>query len=170
MSANVNGKSSDDENHGLAKSELENSTEGKPNLKSQISLVDLERIVADTLKVVEQADEPDDDGDVDDPELLKELSEIIEPASNQHQVDEVLPTAVAGEIPALLKQRIEMYKLAEENASSANECSRVRRLCRGLSTLETMLKDSLAGKAINVEDIPPEVVVTKKDSVPVENK
>lgn len=127
-------------------------------------LNELTGIVAESLKDI---DVYDDDGDDDDPELLNELSQIIHPdeVRNPSAVD--LPTtttnSVLAEVPALLTKRIEMYKVAERNATSANESCRARRFGRGLSTLETMLKDALTGKAINTDDIPPEVTMKVKD-------
>ncbi|XP_037037891.1 coiled-coil and C2 domain-containing protein 1-like isoform X2 [Bradysia coprophila] len=141
-----------------------NNVEQKPKLKPQISLVELDRMVADSLKDIEVYD---DDGDDDDPALLNELSQIIEP----HEVRDAVPadtTNSDGVVPRLLQQRIEMYKTAEANAISANESSRARRFGRGLSTLEAMLKDSLAGIAINEEDIPPEVIIAAKDKATTE--
>ncbi|KAG4068182.1 hypothetical protein HA402_008823 [Bradysia odoriphaga] len=141
----------------------EKTNEQKPKLKPQISLVELDRMVADSLKDIEVYD---DDGDDDDPALLNELSQIIEPHEVRDAVDAV-PANTSnsdGIVPRLLQQRIEMYKIAEANAISANESSRARRFGRGLSTLETMLKDSLAGIAINEGDIPPEVTIPAKDN------
>lgn len=123
-------------------------------------MVELDRMVADSLKDI---DVYDDDGDDDDPDLLNELSEIIGPGKVQDASAVDLSVASTGEVPELLKHRIEMYRIAEANATSANESSRARRFGRGLSTLETMLKDVLAGKAVNMEDIPPEVITKVKD-------
>lgn len=160
------------ENNSHTKSDLTETTEQKSKVKPQISMVDLERIMADSLKDI---DVYDDDGDDDDPDLLNELSQIIEPKEvrDAAAVDLSFTTAhsVPTEVPVLLKQRIEMYKIAETNAKSANEDSRARRFGRGLSTLETMLKDALDGKTIDTEDIPPEVITKIKDgldSTPVE--
>lgn len=140
--------------------------EEKLKAKSQVSMIDLDRMVADSLKDI---DVYEDDGDDNDPDLLNELKEIIEP-EERHQVataieasaDIILPTT--NLVPELLRTRIEMYKIAEANANSANDSSRSRRLGRGLTTLDTMLKDALAGKAINMDDIPPEVITKMLDS------
>lgn len=138
---------------------LAEKTEQKARVKPQVSMGDLERIVESSLKDI---DVYDDDGDDDDPELLNELSQIIEPKEVPDAVavdlSRTTSSSVSAEVTALLKQRLEMYKIAEANAMSANESCRVRRFARGLSTLETMLKETFDGKAINTEDIPPEVV------------
>lgn len=144
----------------------------KPKIKPQISMVELDRIVEDSLKDIEVYD---DDGDDDDPDLLNELSQIIEPEKVQDataiDLSITSSNSVSAEVTALLKERIDMYKVAEANATSSNESSRARRFNRGLSTLETMLNECLSGKTINMEDIPPEVITKVKngsDATPVQ--
>lgn len=124
---------------------------------------DLARMVAESLRDVDL--DGDDDIDENDPDLLNELSEIIEPEETQPnltpaspaqaQSNVILPTT--NSMPELLKARIEMYKLAEANAKQANDTSKARRIGRGLKTLETMFKQVSAGKTINPDEIPPEV-------------
>lgn len=148
-------------------------TKQTPMVEVQLNFLNnLSEIAADSLKDI---DVYDDDGDDDDPELLNELSQIIEPNEKRDAAAVDLPTttgsSVLAEVPALLTERIEMYKVAEANATSANESCRARRFARGLSTLETMLKEALSGKTIKMDDIPPEVTTKVKDgsdSKPVE--
>lgn len=126
--------------------------------------VDLDRMVAESLRDVD-LDGDDDDIDENDPDLLNELSEIVEPEEMEQEMapapvpkpqsSVILPTT--NSMPDLLKSRVEMYKLAEANAKAANDSSKARRIGRGLKTLETMLKQALAGKTINPDEIPPEV-------------
>lgn len=52
-----------------------------------------------------------------------------------------------------------MYKQAEANAKAAGESGKARRFARGLKTLQDLHKQSVAGRSINVDDIPPEVSV-----------
>lgn len=142
----------------------------KANPKPQIPADDLDRMVADSLRDVDLDD--DDDIDEDDPDLLNELSGIIEPEEIQQDLtsvpkaptDVILPTT--NSMPELLKARLEMYKIAEANAKAANDSSKARRIGRGLKTLETMLKQALAGKTINQDEIPPEVATGAKTVVP----
>lgn len=135
----------------------------KEKPKRQISMVELDRMVVDSLKDI---DVYEDDGDDNDPDLLNELNEIIHPEEHHQPVgtpaDVILPTT--NIVPELLTARIEMYKIAEANANAANDSSRSRRFGRGLATLDTMLKDALAGKSINMEDVPPEVITKAVDS------
>lgn len=150
----------------------------KPKIKAKPTLVapnDLDKMIADSLK-----DVSDDDGeDVEnDDELLGELqgiagpleSEDVEtgkddsesvPLETHESPDEpqlFLPTTSLGPTE-IIKQRIEMYKIAEGNAKSAGDSSKARRFGRGLKTLNDLLKQANAGKEINVDDIPPEVSV-----------
>lgn len=135
----------------------------KPRRRAKAKpVVDLDRMVAESLRDVD-LDDDDDDMDENDPDLLNELSEIVEPEETQQdftpapqsQTNVILPTT--NSMPELLKARVEMYKLAEANAKAANDTSKARRIGRGLKTLETMLKQALAGKTINKDEIPPEV-------------
>lgn len=136
---------------------------------------DLARMVAESLRDVDL--DGDDDIDENDPDLLNELSEIIEPEETQPnltpapqaQNNVIIPTT--NSLPELLKARIEMYKLAEANAKAANDTSKARRIGRGLKTLETMLKQASAGKAINADEIPPEVATgAPKATTPTNNE
>lgn len=143
----------------------DNAADEKPKAKTLIPMVDLDRMVADSLKDVDVDDDADD---VDDPDLLNELSKIIQDEPDSPVVP---PSSVAdGVVPTLLKDRIEMYKVAETNATAANESGRARRFARGISVMETMVNDAVAGKPINMDDIPPEVSIGVKDSsVPAKN-
>lgn len=58
-----------------------------------------------------------------------------------------------------------MYKLSEKVAKEAGETSKARSRARGIKTLETMLKQALAGKTINPDEIPP-VVSVKAPNAP----
>lgn len=166
----------DDDTDSDMEAELAAITSGseKPRRKAKAKpAVDLDRMIADSLRDVDLED--DDDVDENDPDLLNELSEIIEPEESQPdftpapvQNNLILPTT--NSMPNLLKARIEMYKLAEANARAANDTSKARRFGRGLKTLETMLKQALAGKAINNDEIPPEVATgAAKPAQPTNN-
>lgn len=119
-------------------------------------------------------------GDDDDPDLLNELSAItgneleddttptetapsvaIEtqpiPNVSPPKTDEpIIPTTTINTVD-LLKSRLEMYRLAEKMAKESGDSTRARSRGRGVKTLESLLKQALAGKTINSDDIPPEV-------------
>lgn len=162
---NLDGGVDDDDTDSDMEAELAAITSGgqprrRPKPKAQPA-VDLDRMVAESLRDVDLDD--DDDIDENDPDLLNELSEIVEPeevepnftSTPQAPSNVIVPTT--NSMPDLLKARIEMYKLAEANAKAANDSSKARRIGRGLKTLETLFKQASAGKTINPDDIPPEV-------------
>lgn len=133
----------------------------------------------DTMVAESMRDIPSDESlsdDEDDPALLAELSALqgdeehsTEEKQNDKEqavVTQPEPETLLGSsqnstpsIEILLKERLEMYKLAEANAKAANEAARARRFNRGIGTLQNLLKEALAGKPINEEDIPPPVAV-----------
>lgn len=57
----------------------------------------------------------------------------------------------------LLKERLQLYEIAEKKAKRENELSRARRFNRGIKTLRELLKNAEAGKSISENDIPPEL-------------
>ncbi|NWV62606.1 C2D1A protein, partial [Malurus elegans] len=64
----------------------------------------------------------------------------------------------AGELLAELSERAELYRAALGNAAGENG-ARLRRLQRGLKTLEQMLESVRSGKQINKAEIPPPVAL-----------
>lgn len=142
----------------------------KPAKKQLVPAADLDRMVADSLKDIE-----DDDSDVDenDPDLLNELQGITgEDADvNAAELDDrsppeiFFPTSQVNQTD-LIASRLEMYRLVESNAKASGDSGKARRFNRGLKTLESQLKQAKLGKPINPEDIPPEVVT--KIAAPVQ--
>lgn len=140
---------------------------------------ELDKMIADSLKDIE----PDEDIDEDDPDLLNELSAIVEPdelkelapipdsspipgAVDTTSVEPILPTTAMNTID-ILKSRIEMYKMAEKIAKETGDTTRARSRARGLKTLESMLRQAKAGNPVNVEEIPP-VVSIKSPNAPAQ--
>lgn len=112
-------------------------------------------------------------GDDDDPDLLNELSEIagveIEektPSPEEEIQAPIVPTSSVN-IADVIKTRIEMYTVAEENSKLANDSGKARRFNRGLKTLKDFLKQANAGKSINIDDLPPEVSTKPVQPIPV---
>ena len=71
--------------------------------------------------------------------------------------------AGSGDIQ-VVNDRIAMYNTAIAAAKSKGESSKVRRYERGLKLLNEMSRDLRAGKAIKMDDIPPEIAsVTPAD-------
>lgn len=171
------GMGQDDGNDSDFEAELAAITSGqskpkpKPKKKEIIPPSELDKMVAESLRDI--GDDEISDDDDDDPALLGELQEITgdEVAVEQSDVQAgepeekeqiFLPTTTVSTIE-VIKQRIEMYQLAEQQAKAAGEAGRARRFNRGLKTLNDLLKQAMAGKDINSDDIPPEVAVKKPE-------
>ncbi|KAK9870551.1 hypothetical protein WA026_008111 [Henosepilachna vigintioctopunctata] len=144
----------------------------KTQKKKTIPQANLDSMVAESMK-----DSPSDDDisvDENDPDLLSELNEIVgEDGDDKHEPEEVEHTnsKMSAEPSAnlqLLEQRLQMYEKAEEYSKENGETSKARRYGRGKNTIKDLIKQAKAGKAINDDDIPPEVKITK--SSPSENK
>ncbi|NXB02630.1 C2D1A protein, partial [Cnemophilus loriae] len=83
--------------------------------------------------------------------------------------DPVLPQepADAGALLAELSERAELYREALGNAATENgNGARLRRLQRGLKTLEQMLESIRSGKRIDEAEIPPPVALGKGRGAP----
>lgn len=144
----------------------------KPKPKPKpVPTVDLDAMVAASMK--EYGSDEELSGDDDDPDLLNELSEIagveIEektPSPEEEIAAPIVPTSSVN-IADVIKTRIEMYSVAEENSKLANDSGKARRFNRGLKTLKDFLKQANAGKPINIDDLPPEVSTKPVQPVPV---
>nr|XP_029719583.1 LOW QUALITY PROTEIN: coiled-coil and C2 domain-containing protein 1-like [Aedes albopictus] len=143
----------------------------KPKPKGNIVAPEaLDAMVAASLRDVGSDEELS--GDDDDPDLLSELAEIAggSVADDEPEVDRASPPKRAASsgssMKDLIKSRIEMYTIAEENAKKANDSSKARRFNRGLKTLKDLLKQAEAGKTVDPSDIPPEVSVKSGASAP----
>lgn len=145
----------------------------KPQNKQEQN-IDLEKMVAESLRDIGSDDENDADLE-NDTELLGELNSIsgLEESfdlvrenedSNTTIADQdgeqktILPTT-SLDILQLIQQRIIMYKLAEASAKEAGESAKVRRFGRALKTLLELQQAANKGREIQIEDIPPEVSV-----------
>ncbi|NXD31915.1 C2D1A protein, partial [Spelaeornis formosus] len=75
--------------------------------------------------------------------------------------------AGAGALLAELSERAELYRAALGNATRENgNGARLRRLQRGLKTLEQMLESVRSGKQIDEAEIPPPVALGKGGGAP----
>ncbi|XP_059622761.1 coiled-coil and C2 domain-containing protein 1-like isoform X2 [Phlebotomus argentipes] len=128
---------------------------------------DLDAMVAESLKDVDTDVDSDDEND---PNLLSELGDLTGEAVAQEEPEpkeEVfVPTSTTVNVQEIIKQRIEMYTIAERHAKDAGEAGKARRFSRGLKTLKDLQKSASAGKNIPLEDIPPEVSVKPSKSEP----
>ncbi|KAI0228025.1 Coiled-coil and C2 domain-containing protein 1A [Lamellibrachia satsuma] len=123
----------------------------------------LDSMVVSCLK--DDDDSIDSDTDLDDPALLAELDDLASddvPAvqAARSPLAPVAPQAAPSTLTTL-EQRLSLYREALQKANDSKESSKLKRLQRGIKTLEGMLTQVKAGKSINEHDIPPEVAVTK---------
>ncbi|NWW70364.1 C2D1A protein, partial [Climacteris rufus] len=72
----------------------------------------------------------------------------------------------AGALLAELTERAELYRAALGNAGENGNGARLRRLQRGLKTLEQLLESVRSGKRINQAEIPPPVALGKGGGAP----
>ncbi|GLV42542.1 lethal (2) giant discs 1 [Carabus blaptoides fortunei] len=130
----------------------------RPKAKPVLPAVDLDSMVASSMRDI--ASDEELSGDDDDPDLMAELQGLtgedsvpVEPEPVRESPPQV------SDIIQLLDQRLKMYTTAEENARKAGDTSRARRFTRGIKTLRDLIKQASAGQVINNDDIPPEVSV-----------
>ncbi|KAM9845265.1 coiled-coil and C2 domain-containing protein 1B isoform 2-T2 [Aulostomus maculatus] len=159
--------------------------------KSPLPMDDIARMADECMKDV---DEEDDDDDLeDDEELLAELQEVVgegeageaeeaessSPASSAaaessraaksespSPQDAEVSSAPPGSLQHTLEERVAMYKTALQNAKTAGETSKGRRIERGLKTLGTMLAAVKKGRPVNEAEIPPPVATGASHPAP----
>ncbi|XP_058461847.1 coiled-coil and C2 domain-containing protein 1-like isoform X1 [Malaya genurostris] len=122
----------------------------------------LDAMVAASLRDIGSDEELSDDED--DADLMNELAAISGGAIEEEpELDRASPPKKASSSGTttkdLIKSRIEMYVLAEDNAKKTGDSGKARRFNRGLKTLKDMLKQVEAGKSVDPSEIPPEVSV-----------
>lgn len=129
--------------------------------KKMISEKELAALVSSSM-----ADIPSDAeiSDIDDAEVEDELGELCgkEEDPEPSEIPIQAPTMNTEGIIKLLNERIDMYKVAESNASKMGDTTKARRFNRGVKSLNDMLKQTLSGKVISMEDIPPPLAESNK--------
>ncbi|XP_063705916.1 coiled-coil and C2 domain-containing protein 1-like isoform X2 [Culicoides brevitarsis] len=149
--------------------EIISSGPSRPKRKQKPKMVcasQLDALVAESLRDIPSDDE-EDDGEVDDPDLLEELSEIAGQTPEEvDQSDKEKKEKVAISVPStststldILKARMDMYAMAEKTAKENADAARARRMSRGLKTLKDLVKQAENGRSIDPSNIPPEVSV-----------
>nr|CAD7428817.1 unnamed protein product [Timema monikensis] len=169
--------SDDDGDDGDLEAELAALTSGKSptkpkRVKPSVPAVDLDAMVAQSMKDIPSDEELS--GDDDDPDLLAELGELAEDeepnesaAPKPVSVPHYEPTSGKGSLETVLEERLKMYQEAEKNAKLAGESTRARRFGRGIKTLDDQLRAAKAGRVVNEEDIPPPVAISAGNKPPV---
>ncbi|RLV73084.1 hypothetical protein DV515_00017271, partial [Chloebia gouldiae] len=120
----------------------------------------------------EEEEEEEEEGEEDlenEEELLAELQEVLEEGSDS-AADAETPQdpAPAGALLAELEERAQLYRaaLGSSGNDNGNGGARLRRLQRGLKTLEQMLESVRSGKPIDRAEIPPPVALGKAAGTP----
>lgn len=154
----------------------------KPKGKAPLPMEDIARMADECLRDIE---DDDDDNLEDDEDLLAELQEVVgeeeveeeeesgsttsstpavseavTPESSpqkQQQQSAPVSSAAPGSVQHTIEERITMYQTALKNAKAAGESSKVRRIERGLKSLQSMLTAVKKGRSVNEADIPPPV-------------
>jgi len=75
---------------------------------------------------------------------------IVKPTQSA-TIRSTAPTSPGSDID-MIQSRIKMYETAIDNC---NESSRARRYKRSITSMQSMLKEAKAGKAVNLDDLPP---------------
>ncbi|KAM4880185.1 coiled-coil and C2 domain-containing protein 1A isoform 2-T2 [Sylvia borin] len=139
-----------------------------PPAPPQQAVAAVEALAQLCLQDPEEEEEEEEEGEEDlenEEELLAELQEVLEEGSESAAAAET-PQG-PGALLAELEERAELYRAALENAAGENGSgARLRRLQRGLKTLEQMLESVQKGKQIDEAEIPPPVALGKGGGAP----
>ncbi|NWT59129.1 C2D1A protein, partial [Erythrocercus mccallii] len=143
----------------------------EPPLRPQQAVAAVEALAQLCLQhpLEEEEEEEEEEEDLEnEEELLAELQEVLEEGSGSAATAEAPQgPAAAGALLAELSERAELYRAALENATRENgNGARLRRLQRGLKTLEQMLESVQSGKRIDEAEIPPPVALGKGGGAP----
>ncbi len=161
--------------------------------KAAIPAANLDAMVADCMRDIPSDEEEGDEEGGDDPDLMAELEEMREMEEEMRSPSAgktiSFPTAIepigggggggaaaaaasdsmemaGGDLLTTLDSRIANYSEAKSQAESSGETSRARRFGRGLATLQEQRRRVLAGKGVDDADIPPAVIVRKRQEEP----
>ncbi|XP_064557686.1 coiled-coil and C2 domain-containing protein 1A-like, partial [Zonotrichia leucophrys gambelii] len=117
-------------------------------------------------------EEEEGEEDLENEELMAELQEVLQegPESTESAQDP------AGALLAELSERAELYRAAIANAGTGNgstgtgngNAARLRRLQRGLKTLEQLLASAHRGIPIDRAEIPPPVALGRPGGSPLQ--
>ncbi|XP_059358165.1 coiled-coil and C2 domain-containing protein 1B-like isoform X2 [Carassius carassius] len=148
---------------------------GKKPSKAPLPMEDIAKMAEACMKDI---DDDEDESLEDDEDLLAELQEVVDeeetedsgtttpasPVSAETPSAELMPaskdtkvSSVPGSIEHMLEERLNLYRMAVNNAKAAGETSKARRYERGLKTLQTMLASVRKGGKIDETEIPPPV-------------
>lgn len=123
-----------------------------------LSPADLAKALAD----VPDSDVLDDDAEIDDPELLDELSNLVEEECGEAPKESSSLSAPAPTVDVVLLQRL--HQLANDYSSAISRSEgngpKIRRLQRGLDKIKDLTKKVEMGRSISEDEIPPKIHAT----------
>ncbi|XP_020796667.2 coiled-coil and C2 domain-containing protein 1B isoform X2 [Boleophthalmus pectinirostris] len=118
---------------------------------------DDEDLLAELQEVVGDEEEEEDEDSGQTTSVTTESSEAVTPEAPPALESAPVSSAAPGSVQHTLEERLSMYQTALKNAKAAGEASKVRRLERGLKSLQSMLTALKKGRSVNEADIPPPV-------------
>jgi len=144
---------------------------GRQQRKKKPQGEDLDAMVASCMK---DYDDDEDMSDIDDPDLLAELQEMNQeeespPPPPPRSVEPLQQRAAQREegvghsLTETIRERLAVYKEAEQVAKENGDSSRARRYHRGLKTLVDLERAAVSGRPVREDDIPPMISVGKKN-------
>lgn len=139
--------------------------------KKQPQVEDLDAMVASCMK---DYDDDEDLSDVDDPDLLAELQEMNQeeesppppPPRSVEPLQQRAPQSEEGvghSLTETIRERLAMYREAEQVAKENGDNSRARRYNRGVKTLVDLERAAVSGRPVREDDIPPQISVGKRN-------
>ncbi|XP_041336374.1 coiled-coil and C2 domain-containing protein 1A-like [Pyrgilauda ruficollis] len=144
---------------------------GEPPSPPQRDLAAVEALARLCLRDPPEEEEEEGEEDLEnEEELLAELQEVLqEGPGSADEAETPQDPGPAGALLAELEERAELYRAALGTAGTGNgngNGARLRRLQRGLKTLEQLLRSVRSGKPIDRADIPPPVALGKPGGTP----
>ena len=123
--------------------------------KARAKGVDLDAMVASCMR---DYGSEEDMSDTEDPDLLAELAGMGESPEHRgqgrRQEDE---EGVGHSLLQTVRDRLVLYREAEQVATAQGETSRAKRAGRGLKTLQELERRAVRGGAVREEEIPPPI-------------
>jgi len=139
--------------------------------KQKPQVEDLDAMVASCMK---DYDSGEDLSDTEDPDLLNELQDLDRDAESpppppaRQQPRAVQPIqqreeGVGHSLTETIRDRLAVYREAEQVAKENGDTSRARRFNRGIKTLVELERNAVSGRPVREDDIPPQISVGKRN-------
>lgn len=140
----------------------------KPRSQAVPNVQNLDKMIAASLKDI--SDSEISSGDEEDPDLVAELGGLVSDEDDDSaptvQSDKPTASPQQSSYDSLLKERLQMYETAQQKAKIDSDSSKLRRIDRGIRTIQDLKRQVAAGKPISEDDIPPPISTGSKPAVP----